>query len=994
MLQKYGCYFFHLMIEISTFGKSDRNYDFMKKFCFLYYSLCLLALVSSIANAQSLLDYRNTLNSFSGFIRTIKNHHPDDVLIKSRMDIQDIADISEVKDSLFKIEYLRLSFKTQEELDTLCSFLSLFPNLKALSFDEFRPFQDRSDSQPTLVLPDEFYKRSKLVVIEFRGHSKINVEKELVKISGLPNLRYLIFSASNPDDFPRNIQSLKKLCGISLEYDKRLIGIKLPTALEEIEIVSSNNNTNLEDAFQLISNPQKIKQLTISYFQLGLAFKSSISFPALRNLDLYSNEIQDLGLFLKNFEKSKYLQSLKVKNGRTASISSDLYQFSNLQKLAIINNSDDLKIPEGISKLSRLTNLDLSGNKIVDLPEDLYQLQSLEQLNLSYNKLANLSEKIGLLSGLTNLKLQSNQFAQLPRNINSLQRLISLNLQANPLIRLPPLTNLINLDTLNLSYCNLAALPADMGALQNLRYLNVEDNFIERLPASIVQLTKLNELLLTRNLLTELSSDIGSLGQLEVLDLGVNHLKNLPRSIGRLKKLKTLNVSHNLLTSLPEEIVALSDLSYFFAENRNPTHYSLYDWSREIYREDNPKTDRKVTASKLISFPNDLSTWENIESINLSHNDFSSFDIMKAVLTIPAKDFKLNLSNSHIKILPDSGWSNFLGRELDLHNNEIDKLPRGIAKSPSLSAINLRNNILPKIPKNQNADATKRNEVLLYFEQVGLISEYDLPQEEEMAVALMEKSYQYFLYDKDYKSSLEMYEKAFRIDSNLVFKRSDLRSVGEANYHMHHYHKAVEYLTHAIQQDTVGPMLIMNFVITDFEYRAKSYLALKDTSNALQDYLQLARHFDHSYWTQVAMLYEQMSQMEKGRQAYQKAIGYYQWLINDPQMPNDEKELSMLCIMELYIVSNQYLIARHYAEKIKNNLTEGDLIPIFDYLEAIIDTASGRQSDFSPATFKGKVSRRWGYDLLSAWLATVKLNDDQVFAIKEMTSTMIANRTK
>lgn len=85
---------------------------FVKKFLLFFSCFCVFALVSTVASAQNLLEYRKMLNSGFGSIRGIHNHHPSDVLRKTGMDMHDVASIPRVKDSLLKIEYLEVSFKT------------------------------------------------------------------------------------------------------------------------------------------------------------------------------------------------------------------------------------------------------------------------------------------------------------------------------------------------------------------------------------------------------------------------------------------------------------------------------------------------------------------------------------------------------------------------------------------------------------------------------------------------------------------------------------------------------------------------------------------------------------------------------------------------------------------------------------------------------------------------------------------------------------------
>ncbi len=965
---------------------------FCKKRCLRYVAFSLLFVCCYAVNGQHLIHYQKAMDNSWADIRNIKNHHPANDIAKVKMSMLDIPHIAEVKDSLARAEYLKLSFDTQKELDTLCALLPLFSNLKAISLEGFSYFLDPANTLDTLTLPDNFYKLQHLTAVQFDRKSKIKVKNEIARLSTLPNLRYFILSASDSYDLPENIQELKNLEGIAFTYGENLAGIKLPPALLEIEIIASNGQPNLNNALKMIADPAKLKYLHIAYFDLDDAFQTVIRFPALQQLHLDGNNIQDLGAVLANFKHSKDLQHLEVVNGSIATMR-DIYTFRNLQSLKISNNRDSLLIPESISKLTKLTDLDLSSNNMKTLPNGLYKLRNMQRLSLAYNKLTSLSEDLGSLSRLERLDLQQNRLVALPKSINKMRRLRSLYLSANPLVQLPEMTNLTKLATLHAAECNLKSLPVTIGAMQNLHDLHLEDNYIEKLPESITQLTNLKTLLLGRNLLNDLPPDIDLLSQLEQLSIHSNGIRELPASIGQLSKLRLLNISHNALTGLPETLGSLSNLRSLAAQNDEPINEAVYEHFQVAHRKERPQPRRMNAVQRLNSFPKNLQAWQHIESIDLAGNDFASYDILQSLFTIPNDGFSVHLKNAHIKSLPAVGWRHFLGKKLDLLGNAISELPAEMPEAPYLSALDLRRNNLPKLPKNQNSYAEKRSDLLLYFEQVNLLKEADLPQDGAMVAALVEKSNQYAVHDKDYVSSFELYQKALRIDSSLVLKLYHIRNLAELHYHTQHYKQAVDLFTQAIQQDTVG-MRILNFIVPDYVYRAKSHLALKDSSSAIQDYVMLATRFDASYWPQAAMLYEQTAQPEKAKLAYQKAIKHYQNRIDDPQITKDEKELLMLCLLELYIVSNRFDVAAQYANTMENDLTKTDLLPIFAYLKAINDLASGKQTNFSMADVASTVSKRWGYDLVLDWLSYTKLTDNQTARIKDITSSMISKRLK
>ncbi|MDY7005815.1 MAG: COR domain-containing protein, partial [Cyanobacteriota bacterium] len=95
-------------------------------------------------------------------------------------------------------------------------------------------------------------------------------------------------------------------------------------------------------------------------------------------------------------------------------------------------------LPESITQLTNLTQLDLHGNKLTTLPESITQLTNLTRLGLHGNKLTTLPESISQLTNLTRLDLYDNQLTTLPESISQLTNLTRLYLSDNPL-ETPPI---------------------------------------------------------------------------------------------------------------------------------------------------------------------------------------------------------------------------------------------------------------------------------------------------------------------------------------------------------------------------------------------------------------------------------------------------------------------------------------------------------------------------------------------------------------------------
>ncbi|XP_062073666.1 plant intracellular Ras-group-related LRR protein 5-like [Humulus lupulus] len=254
-----------------------------------------------------------------------------------------------------------------------------------------------------------------------------------------------------------------------------------------------------------------------------------------REVEMKSEKIVPLGLERSSSAKASFYTGNSEK-------------FSMMKVAALIENTAksgsqvlDLKgkltdqmewLPVSIGKLSDVTALDLSENRIMALPPSICRLRALTKLDIHSNQLVNLPDSFGDLINLTNLDLHANRLRSLPDTFGNLKKLINLDLSSNELTHLPEL----------------------LGNLTSLKCLTVETNELEELPYSIGSCTMLTEVRLDFNQLRALPEAVGKLESLEVLTLHYNRIKGLPTTIGSLMNLKELDVSFNELESVPENL--------------------------------------------------------------------------------------------------------------------------------------------------------------------------------------------------------------------------------------------------------------------------------------------------------------------------------------------------------------------------------------------------------------------------------------------------------
>uniref|UniRef100_A0ACD5XLB8 Uncharacterized protein n=1 Tax=Avena sativa TaxID=4498 RepID=A0ACD5XLB8_AVESA len=222
------------------------------------------------------------------------------------------------------------------------------------------------------------------------------------------------------------------------------------------------------------------------------------------------------------------LQDLKISNCVNLRVLSEgwLGELGSLQKLEISYCPSLWELPEGIQHLTSLHELRIYFcDALHQLPEfGSGELRSLDLYGLPC--LSRLLESMRSLTSLQELHITECGVLELPEGLGELPSLRRLMIQKLPLLTsLPVSLDLINLEFLNISYCEaFDQLPDQLGKLRSLQTL-----FIWRLP-----------------LLTCLPESIGQLCALRTLDISdCRGLTSLPSSIQRLTGLQNLCMTGN-----------------------------------------------------------------------------------------------------------------------------------------------------------------------------------------------------------------------------------------------------------------------------------------------------------------------------------------------------------------------------------------------------------------------------------------------------------------
>lgn len=261
-----------------------------------------------------------------------------------------------------------------------------------------------------------------------------------------------------------------------------------------------------------------LETLIINNSNLHSINKEVFMLPKLKKLDLRNNQI----LFLPIFDLSDIpiTEELLLKRNRLSEYPKQLNQFKNLKTADLSFNLID-GFAESFALNLPLEILDLEGNAIKNLPKGMENLVELKVLNLSYNSMEDCKIEVFQLPKLEKLNLSFNKFRKLNETISMFSRGI---FDASGLA---PGDAPYKLKELDLSYNFLEDLPLSFRCFQCLRILNLDGNLIQKVPDAALNLVNLETLRLSYNRLRFIPPELGRLPFLfEVFLVGGNDFRS------------------------------------------------------------------------------------------------------------------------------------------------------------------------------------------------------------------------------------------------------------------------------------------------------------------------------------------------------------------------------------------------------------------------------------------------------------------------------------
>jgi len=304
------------------------------------------------------------------------------------------------------------------------------------------------------------------------------------------------------------------------------------------------------------------------------------------------------------------------------------------------------------------------------IPESIFSCKHLVHLSLEQCHIKKLDHRIVQLENLNYLNLSNNRLYMLPNEINNLTHLISLNLAHNSLSDLPVMSNLVNLEHLNLNH-NAFASPRlygfaehlnNIGTMVNLKTLNMQHHGLTTIPSHFVNLTNLEHLDINQGLLTEF------------------------KVMG--EKIKYINVSNNKCLTQIDTGIGFTLLHEFHASDCKlsflPTSFALLQTISHL----------DLSTNAFIQFPKIICDCINLQALILKNNHIETLPTEIKRLT----NLKyLNLENNILKEIPSISPLQKLVH-LNLNNNYLSVLSEGFENLAALARLELLGNSWVELP--------------------------------------------------------------------------------------------------------------------------------------------------------------------------------------------------------------------------------------------------------------------------------------------------------
>ncbi|KAM2363374.1 hypothetical protein ACFX1X_002441 [Malus domestica] len=349
----------------------------------------------------------------------------------------------------------------------------------------------------------------------------------------------LIMCQSRIEQLWNGKKNFDKLKIIKVSHSKSLTRTPDFEGIQNLERLDFEGCESLVEIHSSIGTLKKLTYLTLKYCKSLKLLPDEIEMEHLEVLVLSGcSSVKKIPNFVEPME---HLRKLSLDGTGIECIPSSLEHLTSLSLLDLRDCKNLKCLPSAIGNLRAIKILDVSGcSNLATLPESIGKLEFVEKINLSGTAIKECPSSIALLKNLKALIFRGMEGpSQQPWLISLLLRLMPGSRHHPISLFLPPISGLCSLMELDLSGHNLCegAIPNDIGCLSSLVSLNLSGNNFVNLPTSISQLSKLENLCLSRcrklQHLPVLSSDVGLL-QVTADDCTKLEMLECPSNLDRL----------------------------------------------------------------------------------------------------------------------------------------------------------------------------------------------------------------------------------------------------------------------------------------------------------------------------------------------------------------------------------------------------------------------------------------------------------------------------
>ena len=501
-------------------------------------------------------------------------------------------------------------------------------------------------------------------------------ENELIALNTslkhLVNVEVIVMASCNIKDFPFDVLRLKKLRSLTLD-DNPIGPLDFGTLeSDSMQTLTLKSCLIAHISGCLLSNLQylDLRSNSIQHFPTGLSDKIAVLKLGENQLDIIPEQISCL----------KNLVNLDISSCELKEFPQPVLRLRMLQDLDISNNFIH-SIPEDILKLD-LKKFCFGGNPLDEFPTFLDRLVvNLEEIDLSTSFLEGIPSVIQKSRGLKKLRVNDNCIEQFPE-IDSFKNLEKLEMKENPVQQLPDAFRSAQaLRVIDMSSTNLQEIPPQILHLPKLERLTMINCALETLPDDWKECLSISQLDLSENLLSTLPASIAQLQKLVKLDLKSCCLQEFPKVLLQMNTLHTINLEQNLIPELPNNFQALN------LKKLNAANNLLYDLS-DALSANTHLIDLDMSSNRITKFPPVIFKLHNLKHLKMDDNLIASLPQNWQGLDIVT----LSLKNNPLMNIDNLFHELQSAVNLNLQNCLLEEIPGNISSAVRLTTFDISDN--------------------------------------------------------------------------------------------------------------------------------------------------------------------------------------------------------------------------------------------------------------------------------------------------------------